>query len=174
MAEVIYSKLQEEGENMTDLPIPIKLKPPQGANGWMMDAGGGVWIPQGSYPDIPVPNGEKAKITFTIMNDPGQDIKFAANPMLAAVMKKKAFDKPVVSTDGHSFTVRDTNPDVEKIPYVLMFQNGVPKLDPIVDNGGGNRAWLAYSTNQWVEIGVGLLIALAIGMLVQKRFRPLG
>ena len=158
---------------MADVQIAIKLKPPQGVDGWLMDAGGG-YKSQQNYPEIRVDTGKKAQITFTIMNDQGQDVKFAANPMLAAVMNKKAFDKPVVSTDGHSFTVRDSNPDVEKIPYVLMFQDNVPKLDPIVDNGGGNKAWFAYSSNQWVEIGVGLLIALVVGMLVQKRFRLLG
>ena len=154
---------------MANDQIAVSLKPPSGLLGWQMKVENGNWTAGPNFPGIPVPNKHQADITFTIYNDPGQNAIFAPTPILVAV-KDKVFDNPTPNSPT-SFTITDKNPDPGgQFPYALMFKNA-PKIDPIIDNGGGGIT--RWPTAYYAEIGGLMLLSLVVGMIVQRAFRLL-
>lgn len=154
---------------MANDQIQVGLKPPSGADGWMLKVGNGAWTAGPQYAPITVGYNHKADITFTIQNGAGQTATFAANPILVPP-KDKVFDNPVINS-ATSFTITDKNPDVDhSIPYVLLFNNA-QKLDPIIDNDGGGHIFLTAEV--MFAIG-GALVGALLVLILRPLFRRQG
>src|SRR4051794_6087903 len=109
---------------MTQKTHQVTLTPPTGTTGWQMSLDGGNKQGPGSYPVISVLKGDKADITYTIQNRPGQNITFATQPIL---VPPKVNDLGNPTGGGTSIVLNDSNQNKGDIPYTLVF-NGAPKL----------------------------------------------
>jgi hypothetical protein len=156
---------------MTDVPTPVTLVPSVGQGGtitWQMGVNGAA--PQGPpYPNITVGNKNTSTITFTIQNGSGQNFTFASTPILVPP-KTGAFDAPTVS--GTTMSIKDHNPQQAHIPYVLMFNGGAPKLDPIIDNdGGGTGMWDRFLASPVLDMAAGALLVAVLFFILRPMFR---
>lgn len=153
----------------------VNLIPVQ-ANGnfsqWNMSLNGGSNNGPNSYPQISV-TGSNSTVTFTIVNPNG--IQFnTTNPIYV----KAGTDKPgtsvdsqftaAVSADTHGnpnavLTVTDSNATAGSYNYVLNFQNNIPQLDPIMNNGGPG-----YRNYDYVWLAVGAVALIAIVVLILR------
>ena len=138
---------------------------------WNMSLnGGGTNGPQ-SYPQIPV-TGSNATITFTIVNPKG--IQFdTANPIYVKAGTAKpgtTLDSQftaAVTADQHGnpnavLTVTDSNSTAGSYAYVLNFQNSIPQVDPIMNNGGPGGRNYDYI---WYAVGAVALIVILVLIL---------
>src|SRR5438105_12092461 len=147
--------------------VQVDLTPVMNGNGsfnsWQMTVDGKVQSP-GTYPPIDVTNGNKADFTLTIHNGSQQNITFAS-----ILVPAENRDIHTVKGQGTaSLTLKDHNWDKGPVPYELLF-TGAPKLDPIINNGGGGPP---IYRNYLVDAAV-LLAVFAVGLFIQKTFRLL-
>lgn len=156
----------------------VQLTPLNGGPGhnWTVGHNGKSGSDPSTYPIVSLPaKGGPYIVHFTIQG-PGS-IKFAStNPVWVQAGSKPSVSgldaqiaAVVPSADGRELFVLDKNSGNNVQLYYKLNFDGHGSLDPIIDNGGGN--FMAFSTLQYVEAGIGLLVAFAIGLLVQKRFR---
>jgi hypothetical protein len=137
---------------------------------WQMNIQGApTQPPPGTYPPLVVNEGNSADFKFTIQNAP-QNVTFAAFLVPAKNSDIHHVSKPVNGSTVVTF--EDHNLDKGPIPYEILF-NEAPKIDPIIDNNGGGN-FLSYFLVEYGAAGLALVVALIIGLFLQKRFRLLG
>jgi hypothetical protein len=157
---------------MTQKTHQVTLTPPSGTTGWLMSLDGGNSQGPGSYPAISVGKGDKADITYTIKNGPGQNVTFAINPIL---VPPKVNDLGNPAGGGGSITINDTNQNKGDIPYSLVF-NEAPKLDPIIQNGGCCSFQSGFSRPVELsggELALYLVVAFVAGMIAMMGLRAM-
>ena len=156
----------------------VQLTPLNGGPGhnWNVGHDGKNGSDPSTYPIVSLPEKSGPYIVHFTIQGPGS-IKFAStDPVWVQAGSKpttSVLDAQVAgvvqSADGRELFVLDKNSGNNAQLYYRLNFNGHGFLDPIIDNGGGN--FMVFSTLQYVEAGIGLLAAFAIGLLVQKRFR---
>jgi hypothetical protein len=148
---------------MTDT-IAVTLTPGTGANGqfeWTMSVDGKAQAP-GTFPALHALKKTSPDFSFTIQS-PDPNITFSS------------FLVPAGNTEIHhvsavtgktNFTFKDHNKNSGDIPYEILF-NGAPKLDPIIDNGGGGTGF--YLSDSIIQYGGYVLAAVVLVLFVARR-----
>jgi hypothetical protein len=130
------------------------------------------------YPPMSVNKTTGPTITFTIVNPNGVQFD-TVHPMYvkAGTAKPGSYTDPqfttALSPDGHGnqnavLTVTDTNLNAGPYMYVLNFQNNIPAVDPIINNGGPGYVGGGTRTYDLVLYAVGAVILIAMVVLVVR------
>jgi len=145
------------------MTISVTLTPGtnNGQFAWIMSVDGKAQAP-GETPTLHADYKTSPDFSFTIQS-PDPTVTF------------KSFLVPAGTTEIHhvsavagttNFTFKDHNKNAGDIPYEILFNNA-PKLDPIIDNGGGGTGF--YFSGSMVEYA-GYAIAAVVILLVVARW----
>jgi hypothetical protein len=180
MAEAIQPRPQRKGETMPNNVQEVVLNPLAGGPGqnWKVDHNGQSGSDPAHFPHVQLPpDAGPYLIHFTIQGPNG--IKFGPDPIWVQPGSKPAVsgkDQQIVavlpSKDGKELFVVDWNHGNQTDLYYAMNFVGHGRLDPIIDNGGGN--FMVWTPLQYAEAAGALLLTFAIGLFIQKQFRLLG
>ena len=143
--------------------ISVTLTPGPVVNGqfqWNMSIDGKAQAP-GAAPPLHAPKDISPDFSFSLVNAP--NITFASFLTPAENKEIHSVSKVAGMT---TFTFKDHNKDAGDIPYAILF-NGGPKLDPIIDNGGGGTGF--YLSGPLVQYGGYALAAAVIIFFVVRR-----
>ena len=161
----------------------VTLDPLNGGvgNNWTVNHGGHSGSTPGTYPEVSLLKDSGPWIIHFKINNPGNNIKFAADPIWAQPNSKPTspildsqINGWVASSDGKELFVLDKNdnPSGQKLYYSLQF-TGHGTLDPILDNGGHtmiapNATAMAANTVtlQYAALGLALVAAFIVGAIV--------
>lgn len=171
---------------MTNNVQEVTLDPLNGGpgNNWTVNHGGHSGSTPSTYPHVSLPLDSGPWIIHFKINNPGNNITFAADPVWVQKNSKPTnhtIDSQIIgvaaSSDGKDLFVLDKNdnPTAQTLYYSLQF-NGQTKLDPILDNGGHSiTGTYPTATNtvtlQYAVLGLALLAALVVGVVVGRLIR---
>ncbi|NUR46035.1 MAG: hypothetical protein HOP91_07775 [Sphingomonas sp.] len=149
---------------MTDT-ISVTLTPGTGANGqfqWIMSVDGKAQAP-GNFPALHAAKNTSPDFSFSI-NSPDPNLTFASFLVPAGNNEIHHVSDVAGKTN---FTFKDHNKNAGDIPYAITFNGGAPKLDPIIDNGGGGTGF--YLSDAIIEYGGYLLAAVLLIVFLARQ-----
>ena len=154
----------------------VTLMPLAGGPGhdWEVSHNGKTGSDPSTYPQVQLPaKSGPYLIHFTIGG--GNSIKFAADPIWVQQGSKPTapsldgqITAVVASTDGKDLFILDKNDGKNVQLYYKLNFTGHGPVDPIIDNGGGNR--MEWSAAEYAAAAFVMLTAFALGMFVYKRY----
>jgi hypothetical protein len=167
----------------------VALDPLNGGpgNNWTVHHGGQSGSTPSTYPQVSLLKDSGPWIIHFKINNPGNNITFAADPIWVQQNSKPAshtidsqINGIVASSDGKELFVLDKNdnPNGQTLYYSLHF-TGHGQVDPIIDNGGHSMIGAIPTTTtaantvtlQYAVFGVVLLAAFIVGAIVGRLVR---